>query len=255
MPRGSLKSRIDDLAPHADFLLPSGEGPFPLVAQFHGCGGKKPFQMQWAEAARRAGFAVLVVDSFAHRRISRVQAYCMVCTGALLPGAERAGDVYAAMAWARGQPLIDSNRIAIAGWSHGGWAVLEALALTPGRQMQRATGISDLPDDPMQGLVGAFLVYPYAGIACTARRQPLRYDVAPLALVGAKDTTVGSHDLRRALASIRTPGGSIAVHWLEDCTHAFDEAEARDLRVKHNAAQTIRAQKIYVDYLAQAFSR
>ena len=50
-------------------LMPEGEGPFPVVIQMHGCGGKKNLQERWAEVAK-AGWAVIVVDSYAHRKIS-----------------------------------------------------------------------------------------------------------------------------------------------------------------------------------------
>lgn len=40
---------------------------FPIVLQFHGCGGKKNLQARWAAVAKSAGWAVLVVDSYGHR--------------------------------------------------------------------------------------------------------------------------------------------------------------------------------------------
>ena len=49
----------------------------------------------------RPGWAVIVVDSYKHRNISRLQAYATVCTGMHLWGRERAGDLYAMMEWAR----------------------------------------------------------------------------------------------------------------------------------------------------------
>ena len=195
----------------------------------------------------------MIVDSFGHRRISRVQAYCSVCIGARLHGKERAGDIYAVMEWARRDPRIVGDKIALAGWSHGGWSILDAMALPPGGPMRRATGLDDLSETPLRGLAGAFLVYPYASFGCIARRLPLRYDVAPLALVGTQDNIVGGQSLARTLRAMRTPGAPIAIEWMQGCTHAFDEGEARDLRVRYDHEQTLRAHRLYADYLAKAF--
>src|SRR5262249_47145807 len=152
--------------------------------QMHGCGGKKPFQLTWAEKAREAGWAVLVVDSYPFRNISSFQAYAFVCTGLHLWGRERAGDLYAAMEWVRRQGWADPNHIVAAGWGHGGWSILDAMAMKPGEEMASATKLSDLPAEPLQGLAGAFVVYPYVGIGSLARDNGLRVDASPRALVG-----------------------------------------------------------------------
>jgi dienelactone hydrolase len=254
MAPSALEQRIDALMRHAEIFRPEGPGPFPVVAQFHGCGGKKDFQTGWAEAARASGVAAIVVDSFAHRGIKAIAANCMVCTGAKLHGRERAGDVFAALEWARRQDWIDKSRMAIAGWSHGGWAALEALSLRPGREMARATGLRDLPEEPLAGVRGAFLVYPYVGVGFRGKRQGLRYDARPMALVGAVDRNVGSHSSRRALTSLRTAGAPVRIKWMEDCTHAFDEPRAPALFVRHNEAQTTYARTIYTDYLREVFA-
>jgi dienelactone hydrolase len=240
----TLEDRIAALMPHADIVKPEGAGPFPVVVQMHGCGGKKPFQQTWAQQAREAGWAAIVLDSYAHRGISRLEAYATVCTGTRLWGRERAGDLYAALEWARRQPWADSRRMVAAGWSHGGWAVLDALALAPGEEMATATKLSSLGAEPLAGVVGAFLVYPYCGYGCVARRKGLRFDAAPLAIVGAQDAIVGTDGLRRTLEAI-----GVRVAWFDGATHAFDEPEARDLRVRYSADLTARAHGLYRDYL------
>jgi len=244
MARETLEGRIAALMAHADIVKPAGPGPFPVVVQMHGCGGKKSFQATWAEAARAAGWAAIVLDSYAHRGISRLEAYATVCVGARLWGRERAGDLYAALAWARRQPWADARRMVVAGWSHGGWAVLDALALAPGADMAAATKLDGLPDEPLDGVVGAFLVYPYCGYGSVARRRGLRYPAAPLALVGSRDTVVGARALRGTLEAI-----GVQVAWLDGATHAFDEPDARDLRVRYSPDNTARAHALYRAYL------
>jgi len=244
----TFEGRIAALMPHADIVKPDGEGPFPVVIQMHGCGGKKPFQQTWAQEARAAGWAAIVLDSYGHRGISRLGAYATVCTGSRLWGRERAGDLYAALAWARRQPWADANRMVAAGWSHGGWAVLDALALAPGAEMTAATKLVELPDEPLAGVVGAFLVYPYCGYGCVARRRGLRFEASPLALVGSQDAIVGTTGLRTTLETIAAPT-AVRVQWLDGATHAFDEPEARDLRVRYSPELTARAHGLYRDYL------
>ena len=90
--RETVQQRIDALLVGSELYMPEGEGPFPVVLQFHGCGGMKNLQARWADTARAAGWAVLVVDSYGHRRIDRFEAYATVCTGLQLWGRERAGD-------------------------------------------------------------------------------------------------------------------------------------------------------------------
>lgn len=251
MARETLEDRIAALMPHADVVKPEGAGPFPVVVQLHGCGGKKAFQATWAEEARKAGWAAIVLDSYGHRGISRLGAYATVCTGTRLWGRERAGDLYAALEWARRQSWADARRMVAAGWSHGGWTVLDALALSPGADMAGATKLDGLPEAPLEGLVGAFLVYPYCHYGCIARRRGLRHDARPLALVGSKDQIAGGADLRTRLQSVSAPS-PLRIEWLDDATHAFDEPDASDFRVRHDPVLTARAHGLYRDYLAAA---
>jgi dienelactone hydrolase len=243
------------LAPHFEVFLPDGAGPFPVVVQLHGCGGRREPQRRWAEAAVSAGWAAVTVDSYAHRGVSRLQAYALVCTGMRFRGRERAGDLYAALDWVRRQPWADSRRLAAAGWSHGGWTALDAMALAPGAEMRRATRLVDLPDEPLAGLVGAFLVYPYVGPGCLAVRSGLRCPAAVMALVGGADVVVGGGFSRRRLERLRTDGPPPAVEWLAAATHAFDEPEARDMRVRHDPELTRAAMELYRGFLTSISAR
>lgn len=247
--RETLQQRIDQLLPGADLLLPEGKGPFPVVIQLHGCGGKGDFQLGWAKVAREAGWAVIVVDSYKHRDISRLQAYTTVCTGMHLWGRERAGDLYAMMEWTRHQPWADHDHIAVAGWSHGGWTALDGMALKPGAEMASATKLDGLPEEPLAGLVGAFCIYPYVGVGTVSGSRGIRWDVPVKALVGTNDVVVGGKGSARTLQKMPTPKSPIEVIMLEGATHAFDEPKAKDLRVRYDPELTEKAQGLYTDFL------
>lgn len=248
-PSETLQQRISDIAGSVDVVRPEGDGPFPVVIQLHGCGGRKGLQDRWAEVVKEAGWAAVVVDSYAHRRISNAEAYALVCTGMKLRGAERAGDLYAAMEWVRRQDWADAQQIVVAGWSHGGWTALDAMAMTPGAEAERLTGLSGLADEPLAGLVGAFLVYPFARPPSVARMRGLRVDASPLAIVGGQDVIVGGRGLASVLQRMRTPGEPIEIVFFDKATHAFDEAEAKDFRVRYDAGLTRRAEGLLSDYL------
>lgn len=245
----TLEQRIEALVPGVELLLPEGEGPHPVAIQLHGCGGKKKLQARWAAVARAAGWAVVVVDSYAHRGISQLEAYATVCTGLQLWGRERAGDLYAMLEWTRGQPWADSNRIVIAGWSHGAWTTLDAMAMKPGRAMSVAARLEQIPHEPFAGVVGAFLLYPWQGVGAMAPRMGLRVDVPIKVIVGTKDSVVGGKGVARTLSKMKTPSRPIAVEVFEGATHAFDELEAQDWRNRYDPVLTERAHGLYADFL------
>lgn len=238
----TLNQRIAQLTPAMTVVKPEGSGPFPVVLLMHGCGGRQPFLDTWANSVRDAGAVAVVIDSFKPRGINRAMALSTVCTGMRMWGRERAGDLYAMMAWARVQPWADRERIIAAGWSHGGWTVLDALALRAGDEMQRATGLTDLPQEPLEGLAGAFLLYPYAGRASLAGNRPWRIAPTTYAIVAGRDYMVGANVPRAALERLRAQGAPIEIETYATQTHAFDEREAADLRVRYDAEATTRAQ-------------
>lgn len=243
----SLEDRISALSRHWDVLRPDGQGPHPLVIQLPGCGGKKPFQQTWAQVAAAAGSAALVVDSHAHRGISQLGAYAGVCTGLRLRGAERAGDLIAALAWARRQDWVDPARIYAAGWSHGGWAILDGLCL--GDKIERYTGLHDAPKAPFDGLAGAFIVYPYAGVGSLTHLRRATSKPLISGIVCGDDKVVGARGPMRAFERLKTQGLNVSVALFENGTHAFDEPDARDLRVRSDPALVARAHALYTDFL------
>ncbi|MBI1341212.1 prolyl oligopeptidase family serine peptidase [bacterium] len=248
--RELMDIRIEQLARSIEVFRPQGKGPFPTVIQLHGCGGRKPAQADWARAAVNAGWAAITVDSYAHRGVSRMEAYATICTGVRFWGRERAGDLYAAMEWVRRQSWANGGRMVVAGWSHGGWTVLDALSLAAGEEARSATGVAGLPDEPLAGLVGAFVVYPYVGPGCLAARRGLRAAVNVAAIVGGRDHVVGGGYSRGALERMATAGPPVEVMWLAEATHAFDEPDARDLRVTYDPALTARAMEQYATWLS-----
>jgi dienelactone hydrolase len=237
MPRVSIAERQQALLAHAHIERPEGRGPFPTVLLMHGCGGCKPFQRRYAQAMKQAGAAAIVIDSFAHRGIGRLEAYSSVCTGLRLRGAERAGDLFAMHLWARMQPWADAARITAAGWSHGGWTVMDALALRS-EELARETGIHDLPAEPLIGLAGAFLVYPYCGIASLSDSRGWRIAPPTRAIVAGRDSVVGRRRPVQVLERLIARGAPIEVTVFPEATHAFDESEAADMRVRYSEERT-----------------
>lgn len=235
----TLDQRIERLAPHFSVSRPAGDGPFPVLFALHGCGGPREFQDRIAEVAVSAGAAVIQIDSYAPRRISRAAALATVCTGARLHGRERAGDLYAALAWARRQPWADSERFAAIGWSHGSWTIMDALALRSGAEMERATGLTELSDEPLAGLQGALLVYPYTSVGSFAGRRPWRFSPRhTIAIIAERDYIVGP--TRDVLERQRAQGAAVEIVLFENATHAFEDESAEDPRVRYNPAATQR---------------
>lgn len=244
----TLQDRVELLAPHFSVTRPEGDGPFPVLIMLHGCGGPRQFTDHTAEVATRAGAAVINVDSYRPRRISRVAALATVCTGASLQGRERAGDLYAAMAWARQQRWVDGSRVAAIGWSHGAWTIMDALALRSGAEMRRATGLEDLPDEPLAGLSAALIVYPYTGIGSFAGRRDWRLAPRSTAIIAQHDYIVGQ--TRGALERQRLRSPSLDLVLFEGATHAFEDAQASDPRVRYNPAATAREHGMIRDMIA-----
>lgn len=198
----------------AEVLLPDGAGPFPVVVQMHACGGLHAMQKRYAEAARCAGTAVVILDSFQPRDIGDGEALLTVCTGLRLRGSERAEDLRFALDWLRDQPWADADRIAAAGWSHGAWSIMEALAADDGH-----LGVA--------ALKLAVVVYPYAGpLAHTARRGWGRNRPAVLACLAGRDLVVGRLAPRRAISRLQTDGLDVELLEFEDAGHCFDEEDA-----------------------------
>jgi dienelactone hydrolase len=185
--------------------------------------------------------------------LSRIAASALVCTGLMLRGDQRAADVFALYDWARRQDWVDPNRIAFAGWSHGAWSIMDALALGP--EAGTATGISDLPAEPLAGLAAAFLVYTYAGYpALTTGRgwNGARPQVS--ALICGNDKVVGHRLPRRAFDRLEKDGVPIERLIFDDASHAFDDHQPSDPRSRYRPDLFEEAKAWYVQRLQTAFA-
>lgn len=238
-----LDAHAASLLPHATVVRPEGDGPFPVVLQLHGCGGIQPMQIRYAETARAAGVAAMVVDSLAPRGIGRREAQLTVCTGLRLRGAERAVDLLAMLQWVRGQPWTDPARIAVAGWSHGAWAIMDAMS-----------GARDEPETAvlLAAVKLAVLIYPYAGPPSRTtghgwgdNRPKVR------ALLGGRDAVVGTVLPKRALKRLTADGLDATTLLMPDATHCFDDENASDPRTHYREDLEGQAHRFYAAALGE----
>jgi dienelactone hydrolase len=241
------------LARAVKVVKPSGKGPFPVVLQFHGCGGVQPLQDHYARAATDAGVAAVIVDSFKPRGMSRLEGHLFVCTGAILRGSQRAADVHAMLRWLETQGWADRKRIAAAGWSHGAWTLMDAFA--HGANASRVTGLADADPRTLERLKGLFLVYPYASYpSLTSSRGWGKARPKVHAILGGKDMVVGVRGPQRALARLRADGVPVETVMLPDATHSFDDDAAMDPRTRYRPDLSAQAREHYAAALKAAFA-
>jgi len=253
-PRGLTAARWgDELARAVTVVKPAGRGPFPVSLQFHGCGGLVPLQGHYAQAAVKAGFAVVTVDSFKPRGLSRLDGHLFVCTGAMLRGTQRAADIHAMLAWLETQGWADTKRIGAVGWSHGGGTLMDALAL--GSATGKATGLTDADPKMLAKLRGVFLIYPYASFPSLTSQRGWRGAKPKVgAIIGGRDTVVGTRAPLRALERLKRDGVSVEAEVFAEATHSFDDNAAVDPRTRYRPDLSAKARARYVAFLKTALA-
>lgn len=224
----SLQDHINFIRPYTDVLLPDdGVRPYPLVIQLHGCAGqRREFHEMWARIANGAGYAVMLVDSLGPRNIDYDTAMKTVCEGRALLGQERAGDILAAIKIAEADGRLDTSRLVLAGWSHGGWALMDYLTMDLERT--RPAGISR--DRPVKApdIDGAFVAYPYCGPGALSRLRGWREKPAVLALIAGKDTIVDPRECIRFFTGLSETSERVDFTVYQDADHIFDDPTLRE---------------------------
>lgn len=249
------------LSRHMSIVKPDGPGPFPVVLQFHGCGGlvapdgsRQPIMDEYASVLLEAGMGVVSVESFPHRKIGRREALDTVCTGAKFRGAERAGDVLVALDHVRNLPWVDATRIGLAGWSHGGWSIMDLLAMD--LTTTKPHNLKAVPPGKLDGVVGVHLTYPWSGtvIALTPNRGWAHTPKTRVVMASEDSIAPGAGTLK-AIERMREAGAQVDVRVFEGLDHAFDERfqePGSDLVFVEEAAETAREE--YAAWFAAVFA-
>ena len=216
-PMDSLAQRWQRLKPHAARYGRPGGGP--LVILFHGCGGVQDHLRLYGERVAEAGGEAVVIDSYAPRGWGRAFGLAFVCTGAVLRGAERAGDVLAAAhgLMAEGDP---DRPLILAGWSHGGWSIMDLMTMVLDRPGE--AGLADPSPAPLSTLQALFLAYPYGGIGALSRVRPWLRSPDIQAIAPRLDHVTNLRDARRLYAAPRAAGCRVEL-WEPTARHSFDE--------------------------------
>jgi len=251
----TLRDRAVFLAEDYQVYRPQTAEQVPVVLLFHGCGGlyndtgEKDIMKEYAEVAMAEGYAAIIVDSFTPRGIEFREATRKVCTGRRLRGRDRAGDVVAALAWAEHQPWAKPDSFVLAGWSHGGWSVMEAMIMDLETDWPRHMKKPEV--DLYDQLAGVYLTYPFCGFPSRARNKGWVRPVPTSILTAENDTVAKEGPCEEAFARMAESGVPMDVEMYAGVTHAFDENDQTpESSFKYDAAAAERAHRRFAAFLA-----
>jgi len=231
----TLEKRWRMLESGVEAFGPDDDRPRPAMIMFHGCGGLRPHVKLYAEAAAVTGIRIFVVDSFQPRGWGRTFAVSMICTGMVLQGYERSGDVLAALWGVSQRKDVDASNLMLFGESHGGWSVMDLMT----EKLTRPGEARIQNPDPkwLAGVKGLFLVYPY--INFPARTNFNRWHYRPRIFTVAAELdhlTPYAHTIK-AMDKLKADGVPVQTLSL-NATHAFDETEFSGGIMRYDEAAT-----------------
>ena len=172
---------------------------------------------------RRRKFACrrsVIVDSFAPRGWSRTYGLTFVCSGTRFWGFERAGDVLATIHGMGHREDVDAGRMVLAGWSHGGWAIMDLMTMALEREAEAR--IAGAGPGLLDGVKGLYLNYPYVNFGSRAARRDWRYQPKVLGVIAERDHLGGPKLHEAAYARARASGCAVETVTVKG-THAFDQ--------------------------------
>lgn len=217
-----LDDHVAKISPHLEVTMPDKNGPSagaPVAIIMPGCLGTRTFHRTWALHLAQAGWASVIVDSFTPRDRNSIADLEPVCEGARPWGFERAADLIAALQFVRANPEFNSESTVLVGWSHGGWATMDAM--TFGRS-PRSHSVQDLPTDWFKGIVGVALFYPYCGFGARTGWHGWTADVPVRMYFGDADDNVPIKPCQRAIEDLSRSGHDAVLTVFEDQGHWFD---------------------------------
>lgn len=207
------------LEPHVRSYGPDNDEMLPAVILFHGCAGVRPHIELYAIKAAQIGYRAFVIDSYGARGWNQAWATTFVCTGAGFWGRDRAGDVLAAVQGISRMANVDATRLALAGWSHGSWSIMDLMTMPLTRPGE--AGLADPDPACLDGVRSLFLAYPYGGVGALSRNRKWVRGPETLAIVCEKDHITNQADALRVMDAPRHCGTRMHL-WIAPGTHAFD---------------------------------
>jgi dienelactone hydrolase len=201
-----------DLKLHAQLYRPDGDGPFPTVIALHSCGGLgahseavAPRYRDWAEQLVKAGYAVLLPDSYGSRELGP---QCRVRERRVMARRERVADIVATRQWLMQQSWVAQDRVSLIGWANGAssllWAVRPQAARKDGPDFRSA--IAFYPDCRVS-----------SGLGWSAR-------VPTLLLIGANDDVYSPAACRAMVDGARGRSALTRIEIYPGAPHDFDRA-------------------------------
>jgi dienelactone hydrolase len=206
---------------------PDGKGPFPAVVLLHTCGGMTPHVAgDWPRYLSGLGYIVLSVDTLGSRGMS-------ICTQMAGRTVVQTEDAYGALDYLATLPEVDASRVAVIGFSLGGYSINEYL----------------LPNRIGKGRARDFR----AAIAIYGRCAFLRHEPGDMPLM----QIIGEHDPATPACVAAGERYRVEVHVIPGAYHAFDSALASGKRdpfgtyMQYSGAATTRARELTREFLAR----
>src|SRR5258708_3567337 len=233
---------------------PTGSGPFAAVVGPHGCDGllgdsdnflgKKgeihPLYGQWGEILSRAGYMVLLVDSFQSRGHGSLCGFLPVETSPVLPYREMPRDAFGGMNYLRSRPDVRPGSIAILGQSYGGNATMLTIA----------NGALPKAVPPEKYFRAAIVFYP--GCVIILRRGQWGPRQPMLFLMGELDATTAQ--CKEVIAK-KEGGPPIDAHFYPNTYHAFDHPNLPPTVITNGIAANPEARADAINRVTQFLSK
>jgi dienelactone hydrolase len=183
------------------------KGPenLPVVVLVHGSGGISARQERWVQELGSVGLATFTIDSFAGRGIiNTVSDQSQLATLAMMV------DAFQALATLAQHPRLDSNRIAIMGFSKGAVAAVYSA-------MDRFRNMYGPPDASFAAHIG---IYTPCNVAYVADDQVAK---RPIRLFhGMADDWVAIGPCRAYVERLRKAGANATLTEFPNAVHAYD---------------------------------
>jgi dienelactone hydrolase len=197
---GSVPARIG-----AELRLPAGAARVAAVVLLHGSAGIGANVHRWADELNGIGIGAFLVDSFTGRGIVQT-----ITDQSQLGSLAMILDAYRALDLLSMHPSIDASRVAVMGFSKGGFAALYA-SLTRFQRLYGSTGLE-------------FAAYvPFYPACNTIYLEDERVSERPIRIFhGAADNYVSVEPCRKYVQRLRRANVDILLNEYAGAHHAFD---------------------------------